>query len=288
MSALERRRPDDDVLDVFRHLPRPGPKFALALGWWALGLYALHFAAAPYQPSVLEEQRYNDKMSRAVFSVEARQAERNLMAAQRALDEVHVWGWRWREPYSRLVPERQARLDHALADFRLVSAERNALISEAKSSVGIWSPQGISEVRATFWGDYEWGKDFAKRMSFWDVVFGLGRSNRDEELVVVLLRWLGQIMMNFTVGFLSALVAFTFSLLKLLWLYKTGLLSGALFFAVAMTGASAMVALVVGGMYTTAVGGVYLVARSAQQARLEGGQAGRLRYVRNRHYDHVD
>lgn len=288
MSALERRRQDDDALDVTRHLPRPGPKFATAFIWWALGFYALHFAAAPYQPTVLEEQRYNDLMTQAVFSEEARQAERNLMAAQRALDDVHVWGWRWREPYSRLVPERQAKLNRALADYRVVSSERDALISEAKSSVGIWSPQGVGEVRATFWGDYQWGKDFAKRMSFWDVVFGLGGSNRDEELAIVLLRWLGQILMNFTIGFVSALVAFTFSLLKLLWVYKTGLLSGALFFAVAMTGASAMVALVVGGMYTTAVGGVYLVARSALQARLEGGQAGRQRFVRNRHYDHVD
>jgi hypothetical protein len=227
-------------------------------------------------------------MTRAVFSEEARHVERNLIDAQRDFNEVHVWGWRWREPYSRLVPERQVRLDHALADFRQVSSERDALISEAKSSVGIWSPQGIDEVRSTFWGDFQWGKDFAKRMSFWDVVFGLGRSNRDEELAIVMLRWLGQILMNFTVGFVSALVAFTFSLLKLLWVYKTGLLSGALFFGVAMTGASAMVALVVGGMYTAAVGGVYLVARSAQQARLEGGQAGRPRYVRNRQYDHVD
>jgi hypothetical protein len=54
MSAhLERRRRDDDlVLDVTRHLPRPGPKFATAIVWWALGLYALHFAAAPYKPTV--------------------------------------------------------------------------------------------------------------------------------------------------------------------------------------------------------------------------------------------
>ena len=76
------------------------------------------------------------------------------------------------------------------------------------------------------------------------------------QLAVVLLRWVGQILMNFTVGFVSALVAFLFSLDKVLWAYKTGLLSGALFFFIAATGASAMVALVVGGMYTTAVGGV--------------------------------
>jgi len=287
MSEVERRRENVGALGTIR-LPTPGPKFFTAVIWWACGLYALHFASAPYTPTAVEEQRYHDLMSEAVFSEDARTAERNMMAARHELDAVHVWGWRWREPYSRLVPVRQAKLDHALADFRLVNTERNALISEAKSSVGIWSAHGIAEVRQTFWADYEWGKDLAKRMSFWDVVFGVGRSNRDEELAAVALRWLGQILMNFTVGFISALVSFFFSLLSLLWVYKVGIASGALFFFVAMTGASAMVALVVGGMYTTAVGGVYLVARSAHQARLQGGAGGRPRHVRNRQYDHVD
>ena len=35
------------------------------------------------------------------------------------------------------------------------------------------------------------GKDFAKRMTFWDVVFGVGGRGRDEELAATLLRWLG-------------------------------------------------------------------------------------------------
>lgn len=286
MSAVERRRDADGALGVARLLPRPGPKLYTAVVWWALAFYALHFAAAPYTPTAMEEQLYRALMLQAVYSEDARIAQRVVHDAQRALDEVHVWGWRWREPYSRLVPARQAVMEHALADWRLATNERDALISDAKASVGIWSPQGLAEVRQTFWGDYQWGKDFAKRMTFWDVVFGVGRG-RDEELAVTLLRWLGQIMMNFTIGFVSALVSFCFSLLSLLWAYKTGLLSGTLFFAVAMSGASAMVALVLGGMYTTAVGGVYLAARNAQLARLQGRGDGQ-QYVRHRQYEHAD
>eukprot|EP00967_Tisochrysis_lutea_P101898 scaffold153147_cov31-Tisochrysis_lutea.AAC.1 len=284
MSELERRgQPTGALVRV----PTPGPRFFTAIAWWAFGLYALHFASAPYTPTPMEEQRYNELMSAAVFSEEARQAERNLILAQRAFDEVHVWGWRFRSPYAQLVPERRAILDHAIADFRHASSRRDALVSEAKSTVGIWSPHGVADVRETFWRDFEWGKDFAKRMSFWDIVFGIGGSNRDDELAIVLLRWLGQILMNFTVGFASALVSFTFSLVYLIWEYKTGLLSGVVFFAIAITGASAVVAVVISGMYSTAVGGVYLIARSAQQARLQDRAERQPRYVRNHHYGHA-
>ena len=92
--------------------------------------------------------------------------------------------------------------------------ERNALESEAKAAVGLWSQYGVDEVRERFWKAYESGKDFAKRMTWWDVMFGVGGRNRDEELLGTLLRWLGQIMMNFTVGLVSALFSFGFALVS--------------------------------------------------------------------------
>merc|ERR1719443_2697032 len=105
-------------------------------------------------------------MSRAHYSEEMETAHQRLMKAQYELDQVHVFGWRWREPYSRLVPHRKQQLEVARASFERVSADRDALISEAKSAVGIWSRYGVEEVRERFWGDYQWGKDFAKRMTF--------------------------------------------------------------------------------------------------------------------------
>jgi len=170
----------------------------------------------------------------------------------------------------------------ARAEFEALSRERDALVSDAKATVGIWSRHGVEEVRSRFWADYQWGKDIAKRMSFWDVVFGVG-GRRDEEAYVTLLRWVGQIMLNFTVGLVSALVRFVFTLVGLLWEYKTSLLSALLFFAVAFTAASSMVALFVGGMYATAVGGVYLAAQS-QAARLEGRGGAPRQRVRH-HYE---
>merc|ERR1719152_531611 len=142
--------------------------------------------------------------------------------------------------------------------FDAAMREREALQSDAKAAVGIWSQYGIDDVRERFWKAYQDGKDFAKRMTFWDVMFGVGGS-RDEELYVTLLRWLGQIMMSFTVGLVSALFSFCFSLVSMIWEYKASYLTGLLFFAVAMTGASAMVATFIGGMYATAAGGVYML-----------------------------
>ena len=242
--------------------------------------YALFFAAAPYTPTVEEEQRYHDLMGEAVFSEDARQAQLGLRSAQRALDEVHVFGWRWRAPYDRLVPERKRALALATKDFEAAVREHDALMSDAKASVGVWSAYGVEEVRGLFWDAYQSGKDFAKRMTWWDVLLG-GVGRRDEELWATLLRWLGQVMMNFTIGLFSALVSFAFSLVSMLWAYKASYLSGLLFFAVAMSGATAMVGLFVGGMYATAVGGVYVLAKSAGNARLEGGRGGGARYVRH-------
>ena len=75
----------------------------------------------------------------------------------------------------------------------------------------------------------------------------------------------------------------------MIWEYKASYLSGILFFAVAMSGASAMVATFVGGMYATAAGGVYMVIKSAQnQQRLEGGRRQAPRSVRHTNYAHYD
>jgi len=91
------------------------------------------------------------------------------------------------------------------------------------------------------------------------------------------------------VRYTSCCTCVLYSLISIIWTYKTSLVSGALFFFVAISGASAMVALFVGGMFATAVGGVYLVAQSSH-ARLENGRNSRSapRHVRYERYEHYD
>ena len=290
-DRIAQRRRQNDALSNYRIFPRPGPKLYTAVIWYAFGLYVLFVARAPFTPSPEDEQKYSDLMQAAVWSPEMKDAQDEYFAAERRLNEVHVFGWRWREPYSQLVPPRQAELDQKRAKLNVALKERDALKSEAKAAVGLWSQYGVDEVRDRWWEAYQAGKDFAKRMTWWDVMFGIGgRGNRDEELLGTLLRWLGQIMMNFTVGLISALFSFCFALVSVIWEYKASYLSGLVFFLVAMTGASAMVATFVGGMYATAAGGVYMAIKTAQnQQRLEGGRRRAApQYVRNNRYEHYD
>ena len=267
-GRIDRRANDELTNTVRRLIPKPGPKSVGFLVWWVLGLYALFMARAPYAPSIEEEQRYSELMNQATFSEDMRVAQQQLLGEQRALDEVNLWF-----PSSSqkaMIPGAKDRVARARVIFDAEVRARNELVSEAKSMVGVWSTYGVEEVRKRFWDAYQSGKDFAKRMTFWDMMFvGVGRG-RDEEAWVSMMKWVGQIMMNFTVGLMSALVSFCFSLVSMIWEYKTSLASGAAFFFVAMSGASAMVALFIGGMYGTAVGGVFVLAKQAQNARLEG------------------
>ena len=117
----------------------------------AVALYALFYASAPYTPTALEEQTYSELMQAAVFSEDARMAQQEFHSAQRHLDQVHVWGWRWRAPYDQLVPPRQRQLEEAGFRLRAALKERDALQSEAKAAVGLWSQYGVDEVRERFW-----------------------------------------------------------------------------------------------------------------------------------------
>ena len=198
-DRVARRAQRHDLSNV-RLFPRPGPRLYTFGAWWVFGLYVLFFAAAPHTPSIADEQTYSELMQQAIFSDAMREAQQEAVSAKRHLDEVHVWGWRWRPPFDQQVPPRQRAFEMAEGRLREALRDRDALQSEAKAAVGLWSPYGVDEVRERFWAAYESGKDFAKRMTWWDVVFGIGGRNRDEELLGTLLRWLGQIMMNFTVG----------------------------------------------------------------------------------------
>jgi len=284
----ERRQRQNDELTatVSRLIPKPGPKSFGFLIWWVLGMYALFMAGAPYRPSVEEEQRYSELMNEAVFSEDMKMAQQQLIGAQRSLDEVNLWFPS--RAQKAMIPGAKDRVARARAIFDTESRARDELISEAKSTVGIWSTYGVEEVRKRFWDAYQSGKDFAKRMTFWDVMFGMG-GRRDEEAWVSMMRWVGQIMMNFTLGLGSALISFCFSLVSMIWEYKTSLASGIAFFVVAMSGATAMVSLFIGGMYGTAVGGVFVLAKQAQNARLEGrARPQQRRYVRHDQYQHTD
>ena len=62
----------------------------------------------------------------------------------------------------------------------------------------------------------------------WDLIFMGWRWGRDEQLVTVVLRWLMQLLMNFTLGLIGALFVFVWRLWGLIAAYKPDPLTAAM------------------------------------------------------------
>ncbi len=65
--------------------------------------------------------------------------------------------------YKRLAERKKRAWDD-------VRAEGNARMSDARSVAGLWSEVGIDEIKESFWGYFQGGKDFARRQSMWDAM----------------------------------------------------------------------------------------------------------------------
>jgi len=169
-------------------------------------------------------------------------------------------------------------------EYEVVLQERERLLTKAKKTVGIFSEYGVQQCRQQFWDAWERGKAVAKRMSFWDAIFiPMNSRNRDEEGLVTLLRFVGQVVMNFSIGLCVNVAAFAYNLIWFVRSFEAGP-AGALFFALALCGAFAVLASFILGMVVVAGGGGYMVLKYAdQQAIRNGGRGGhqRVRY-RNR------
>ena len=60
--------------------------------------------------------------------------------------------------------------DRKKREWDEVRAEGNARMSDARSVAGLFSEVGIDEVKESFWGYFQGGKDFARRQSMWDAM----------------------------------------------------------------------------------------------------------------------
>ena len=64
---------------------------------------------------------------------------------------LQVWFWRFRSPHNEIVKERSKYQAEAQAVVTKLNKQRAAIMSEAKSQLGLWSDAGIEEARASFW-----------------------------------------------------------------------------------------------------------------------------------------
>lgn len=160
-------------------------------------------------------------------------------------------------------------------EWEEVKAEGNARMSDAKNVAGIFSEVGVGEVTDSFWEYFASGKRFAKRQSMWDAMFmGMRSMGRDESMAEYMLKMLMQVLINFSMGLLMALVIFIFGLWNIIKTYQPSPLTGLFFFVTAVCTAFAFVATYLLTLYGAAAGGVYTMAKMAEAngGRLEGGR----------------
>ena len=243
-------------------------------GTWMFGLVLVVFATG-FKVSSEVAMSYERGMQAVDLSEPiSRAAQKLRRARQQHYDASGFFSCDARcQHYKAAVGDAQRELDD-------LQRREAAGLSDVKRDVGVLSEYAVAETRDTFWTSFAGGKAFAKRQSMWDLLFsGLRYSSRDESTASVVLRWLVQLLFNFTLGLCGALVVFLYKLWGLTMSYQPDPLSALAFSASAALAATSMVATYLFAMYFCAASGVAAVgAAAAAQARIEGQRRQDPRY----------
>eukprot|EP00285_Hemiselmis_virescens_P012640 CAMPEP_0173393538 /NCGR_PEP_ID=MMETSP1356-20130122/22171_1 /TAXON_ID=77927 ORGANISM="Hemiselmis virescens, Strain PCC157" /NCGR_SAMPLE_ID=MMETSP1356 /ASSEMBLY_ACC=CAM_ASM_000847 /LENGTH=267 /DNA_ID=CAMNT_0014351577 /DNA_START=21 /DNA_END=820 /DNA_ORIENTATION=- len=136
----------------------------------------------------------------------------------------------------------KAKADKYDRELKVARDAQYAALSEAKSKVGVFSMYAVQEARDLFWRTFAAGKGFAKRSSMWDLLFmGIGSMGRDEGMMSFVLRFAFQVLINFTMGLVGALVAFVWYLWGLVKSYQPDPVTAVVAFFLFTVAAASMV-----------------------------------------------
>mmetsp|Transcript_19750 Transcript_19750/g.45951 ORF Transcript_19750/g.45951 Transcript_19750/m.45951 type:complete len:302 (+) Transcript_19750:86-991(+) len=252
-------------------------------GSYVFGLLVLvFFASGGTRLSLQQRHAFNQIMDTIDVHAE-------VEASNRYSNAYHVYqnskGWFW--TCDSLCQRNKHRMELAKADLDAIRKEGNARMSDAKAVAGLFSEVGVDEAKESFWSYFSSGTEFAKRQSMWDAMFmGIRSMSRDETMVEYILKVLFQVLLNFSLGLIIALVVFVIGLWNLISNYQPNPIVAVVFFLCAALGAFAFVTTYLLGLYGAVAGGLYGVAKLAEtnaRARLQEQQ--RQAYMYNRpHY----
>lgn len=251
-------------------------------GSYVFGLLVILLMGSGTKLTLDQQRQYNHIMS--TIDIEAEyHASQEYYVAREAYSATKGWF-----SCDSLCQRNKDRMERRRAALDEIRAEGNARMSDAKSVAGLFSEVGVGEVKDSFWQYFYQGKQFAKRQSMWDAMFiGIRHMGRDESWAEYALRVLMQVLVNFTMGLLMALVIFIIGLWSIIRSYQPNALVAVFFFLCAVCAAFSFVISYLLGIIGAAAGGVYGLAKLAEtndRARLQ--QRERQRYVGNRpHYD---
>lgn len=179
------------------------------------------------------------------------------------------------------------RMENAKYRLDQIRKEGNLRMSDAKSVAGLFSEVGVGEVQDSFWSYFTSGKQFAKRQSMWDAMFmGMRSMGRDESIIEYGLKVLMQVLLNFSLGLVMALVMFVIGLWSIVRSYQPNPIVAVFFFISAACAAFSFVATYLLAMYGAAAGGVYGVLKVAEgNLRLQQGGQQRAHMHNRPHQD---
>jgi len=257
---------------------------------YALGLlFLIVFGGGGRALTQQQTREYNRIMD--TIDVEAEYAAtQDYWQARQAYQ--HTKGWFWScDSMCQRNKKRMQDKEQILSEIRKEGAART---SDAKSIAGLFSEVGVGEVQDSFWGYFNSGKQFAKRQTMWDAMFmGLRTMTRgrDESWLEFAIKILIQVLLNFSMGLIMALVFFIIGLWSIITSYQPNPIVAVIFFCGAAAAAFSFVTTYLLGMFGVAAGGVYTVLKVAEGAannRIDDGRGrqGRVQYGGARpHYD---
>jgi hypothetical protein len=155
------------------------------------------------QPSPEASASFENQMT----NIDYRRSEVAGMNAEMAYQRYYnSKGW---FSCNELCQENKKNYETLTAQYKREQAIISDKLSDAKSTLGLFSDFGVQETRSMFWEKFGMGKSFATRQTKFDALFmGIGAMGRDETIVNYALRLIIRALFNFTLGVCMAVLTF--------------------------------------------------------------------------------
>lgn len=271
-----------EVSDVTSMVVRGATNFAkrykVVTGSYLLGIAVLLFAGAGIPLSIDQQRQYEQIMDSVDIQAEY-DASQNVYVARQNYYATKGWFW----SCDPLCQRNKARMNDAERELAMIRAEGAARMSDAKKVAGIFSEVGVGETKDSFFTYFHSGKRFAKRQSMWDLFFMSIRSmhrGRDESWFEFALKVLLNVLINFSMGLLMALVFFVIGLWSIVRSYQANPIVSVLYFVGAACAAFAFVSSYLMAVYGAAGASVYgflKLAETSSRQRIADQRRGQQR-----------
>jgi len=261
--------------------PLKTPRTTLTLFLYVIGMYVAFYAAPLVETTPKRLARYEEALRRVdeEFGDGFRGAMSEYTDADRDLARLTPFGWRFTSGPQHKERVAAAKRRLRVSSKRLAAEEkkRDEAMREARSELGLWSELGVGDAKALFKRSYERGKVFATRHTFWDGLSLILRGKSDESTLSFLFRWLMIALSNFTMGMLTAVFSFAFTLPSLIRSFSTSIWSATAFYCIALVACVSVVSSILFAAYGTAAATTYAVVKYAGPAlaRLDDADARR-------------